>query len=448
MMTQHEYTRRLVELYVAWGDRVPDKSGLDWHIAFAQANGGFSESVLYYTTSQNFYTSIAAIPGSGWTLGMTDPEFIAQAYNLVLGRPDATSADITWWVGRMKNDLGDSRGAAVADMVNQFFKNDPRDATGYTTAQKNAMQAYLTKFENKVQAGLIAYSIGYNPTGTPAAIATAAKAVIAGVTDNHSTVISAVNGIGYPTLTAANTLTVLVLGQSNGANFGRDLYDPTGLVTYFDTITGKERAYRDTVNYNTSTRNRGAAASERFIPPTGYTVPGGSIWGRMGDMLVSDPLSGIKKVFFDTRAIGSTTIHQLSKYSSAGHWADTEAALLARTFDAIVIMQGESDNNGGTSPAHATALQSLWGLYVQDLHALAPTTPIYVARESRVNTYGLNPDPDVIAAQNHVISTYSYVHAGPDVDAIASSKRDSLDTNHFNGAGLDDLATSWKDILV
>ncbi len=114
--------KSLLELYVAFFNRVPDAQGLGYWIE--QAAAGMSSN----TMADSFYN--AAIQYSsltGYSASMTSAEFVRTLYANVLGRSGATAPpddDVNYWVGTL---AAGSKGKLVSDMLvaAKGLVNDP-----------------------------------------------------------------------------------------------------------------------------------------------------------------------------------------------------------------------------------------------------------------------------------------------------------------------------------
>lgn len=95
--------KSLIDLYIAFFNRVPDADGLSYWID--QFNGGQSLN----TIADNFYLAAAQYPDiTGYSASMTIDQFITKIYANVLGRTGATApnaAELTYW----RNDITSGR---------------------------------------------------------------------------------------------------------------------------------------------------------------------------------------------------------------------------------------------------------------------------------------------------------------------------------------------------
>jgi Tfp pilus assembly protein PilW len=107
--------RSLIELYVAFFNRVPDADGMVYWIQ--QMNAGMSMNAL----ANNFYTSAVAYPDlTGYSSNMTSAAFVKIIYKNVLGRSGDTAPpdeDVNYWAGELDSGRA-SKGSLVTAMLN------------------------------------------------------------------------------------------------------------------------------------------------------------------------------------------------------------------------------------------------------------------------------------------------------------------------------------------
>lgn len=115
--------KTLVELYIAFFNRVPDADGLSYWID--QFRGGRSVDLI----AESFYD--AALQSSsltGYSSSMTNSDFVKIIYKNVLGRSGATAppdADVAYWAGELANG-NRTRGSLIRTMLSSAhsFKGD------------------------------------------------------------------------------------------------------------------------------------------------------------------------------------------------------------------------------------------------------------------------------------------------------------------------------------
>lgn len=118
-----ENLRALIDLYIAFFNRVPDADGLGYWID--QFKGGMSFDQI----SQNFYAAaLLYSTQTGYDASMSDADFVRVIYKNVLGRSGVTAPperDVQYWANELKN--GRSKGNLISTMLvsARSFTNDP-----------------------------------------------------------------------------------------------------------------------------------------------------------------------------------------------------------------------------------------------------------------------------------------------------------------------------------
>lgn len=111
----------LVELYIAFMNRVPDSNGLNYWI------GRFKAGMTLNQIAESFYSAALLYPElTGYTASMTHADFVIKVYKNVLSR-DVTASDsgVQYWVGQLSSGT-QSRGQLVFSLLNSAhsFKGD------------------------------------------------------------------------------------------------------------------------------------------------------------------------------------------------------------------------------------------------------------------------------------------------------------------------------------
>lgn len=115
--------KTLIELYIAFFNRVPDADGMSYWID--QIKAGVSVDQL----SASFYdAAIRFTDLTGYSATMSNEQFVRIIYQNVLGRSGPTAppdADVAYWAGELA--AGRPKGFLVATMLNaaHTFANDP-----------------------------------------------------------------------------------------------------------------------------------------------------------------------------------------------------------------------------------------------------------------------------------------------------------------------------------
>lgn len=170
----------LIDLYIAFFNRVPDADGLSYWID--QLKSGKTLDQI----AQNFYSAALLYSAqTGYDAKMTDADFVRVIYKNVLGRSGANAppnADVQYWADELKN--GRSKGNLISVML-VSARSFANDATwGWVT----------TLLDNKVAIGTyfaVQQGINYN---TPEESISKTIAIVAAITP--TTTATAKNLIG------------------------------------------------------------------------------------------------------------------------------------------------------------------------------------------------------------------------------------------------------------
>lgn len=114
----------LIDLYVAFFNRVPDADGLSYWID--QFNAGQTINQI----SESFYAAAVQFSSiTGYSTTMTNDEFVRVIYRNVLGRTGSTAppdADVQYWSGELAAGRA-TKGSLISTMLNsaRSFSGDP-----------------------------------------------------------------------------------------------------------------------------------------------------------------------------------------------------------------------------------------------------------------------------------------------------------------------------------
>jgi hypothetical protein len=186
-------------------------------------------------------------------------------------------------------------------------------------------------------------------------------------------------------------------------------------------------------------------------PLPGASGEGGSIWSKLGDLLIARGLC--RSAVFLSIAEAGTFVADWAEPGRQGHerLRITLERLRARLrsgfldFDAVFWQQGEAEANL-TDMAADTYRQS-FGRLVNALRKGGVYAPIFIARSTLC-------EGDVHAYRNHAAIRQGQAElpdiargllAGPDLDTIGIEARS--DGCHFSGEGLDRAAGLWLESL-
>jgi len=210
-------------------------------------------------------------------------------------------------------------------------------------------------------------------------------------------------------------MVALVFGQSNAANFGetRRMAGPSVYSLY------KGWLYR------------------ARDPLRGADGNGGSVWTRLGDLLIAEKL--YDRVIFVPVAIGGT---EISRWAPDGDLhplilrAIEDVKKRKLTFSYLLWHQGESD-----AVLHTSKLDYMkrFRAMLASIRQHGVAAPVFVAVASRCGQYAINLE--IEQAQRELVNPMAGVYAGPDTDVLDESYR--YDSCHFSDAGLLKHAELW-----
>jgi hypothetical protein len=217
---------------------------------------------------------------------------------------------------------------------------------------------------------------------------------------------------------SGRVMVALAFGQSNSANHGGGRLACEGKV--FNFYLGKLYRARD--------------------PLLGATGHGGSVWTRLGDMLIRGGLYDF--VVFAPIGVGSSTVQ---RWAPGG---DLHLKLLYTLRDLraqgipathLLWHQGESDR--ATEPEwYARRFLRM----VESIRRVEPGVPIYVSVATKTADGVSLPIED---AQRGLIDASKGIVAGPDTDTLDDSWRNAVDHTHFSEQGLQKCAELWLEAL-
>jgi hypothetical protein len=216
---------------------------------------------------------------------------------------------------------------------------------------------------------------------------------------------------------------ILILGQSNGANFGEGLLDPNNTsILNLNYLDGKCYVAKDPL--------LGGAGSE------------GSLWTRLGSELLSQ--SAFDRVIFVPVAVGGSWIAQ---WVPGGAYHGRLSAAITATKSAglhlthVLWMQGEADVTLGTS---AKQYEASFRELAASIRASGISAPIFVSVQTICGNSG---SPSLRSLQRELPRKVPLVAAGPNLDELSDVLRYRRDGCHFNEFGLREGALLWKNAL-
>lgn len=225
-----------------------------------------------------------------------------------------------------------------------------------------------------------------------------------------------------------DTVVLLVMGQSNAANAGGELF--------FSTCSNTLNFYQGDF-------------FPLHDPLQGANGEGGSVWSRLGAKLVETNFAEV--VIVVPVAVGGSSIEQWIPGGNLNYLIqETIAHLHVANLKVSHVLwhQGESNNtmlNPSISPSqNALNYRTNFFLLTQQLRSLGIESPIFPAVATRCG--GLLPDIHLQQAQQDLAVDSLDIFNGPNTDILGLEYR--YDACHFNANGLDVHALLWLNILL
>ena len=225
-----------------------------------------------------------------------------------------------------------------------------------------------------------------------------------------------------------DTVVLLVMGQSNAANAGSELY-ASPCVNTFNFYQGEYYTLQD--------------------PLRGANGQGGSVWSRLGYKLIENNFANV--VIVAPVAVGGTSIEQWIPGGNLSYLIDETISHLDNanlTVTHVLWHQGESNNvilyPNRTPEQNAMSYTANFSLLVNHLRNLGIQSPIFPAVATRCGA--LTPDVYLQQAQQALAADSLEIYNGPNTDFLGTGYR--YDECHFNSVGLDVHALLWLDILL
>lgn len=221
---------------------------------------------------------------------------------------------------------------------------------------------------------------------------------------------------------------IFVFGQSNSANYGQTKYEPKEEVyNWFDGNISKAKD-----------------------PLKGADGNGGSVWGRLGDKLITSKLA--KKVLIIPIGIGSTTVADWSEDGIYYNRIISTVLKLKRQnidIDFILWHQGESDNLENTPTEDYIYYFESIRLAFLNKEVEAPifvSIASYHPNENSLRNKKFGSDVEIQRAQESLIKKHQNLFLGANTDKLDKSYY-RFDGVHFSVLGLEKHAELWLDIL-
>ena len=216
-------------------------------------------------------------------------------------------------------------------------------------------------------------------------------------------------------LVGPKTLVALTFGQSNSANFVRGRHRAKYAVFY----VADGRCY----------------AAEDPLP--GADGDGGSVWSRLGDLLIAS--GRYERVVFAGIGVANSAV---SSWSPGGELhpklMDTLKGLVGTGLTPTHLLwhQGETDRSRHTTGA---AYQARFRELVQAIRQAKIAAPILVAVASYCHG---DSSAQITGAQAALVSRRLNIYAGPNTDHYTAPE-DRADDCHFSALGAERVAAAW-----
>ena len=231
----------------------------------------------------------------------------------------------------------------------------------------------------------------------------------------------------YSGTTIMDTAVLLVLGQSNAANFGETKY---------------------TASCSRALNFYNGDLSHLSDPLKGANGDGGSPWSRLADILLQQRFA--KTVIIAPAAVGGTSVEHWKPGGSLNHLiTGTIAALQSKglTITHVLWHQGEADhtllNPYMTATENAQQYRVDFLELAGQLRSLNVHAPIFV---SVATICGTSADIELQNVQRDIPNDSLNIFHGPNTDMLGSPYRQ--EECHFNDDGLMVHALLWSDILL
>jgi hypothetical protein len=242
------------------------------------------------------------------------------------------------------------------------------------------------------------------------------------------------------------TFIAIIEGQSLAANHCQGLYHPRATKVQCVNVLGDRRLYQH--------REPMMGASFYADGYAGYQGGYGSVWGKVGDLLIERGIAD--RVIWCNVAYGGQSAEALSPDGVMGHRMPLAFRVLrslgfdGSTVSAILSMQGESDNGLGTP---AAAYKQYRRQTIQVSRDIGFAGPWFIPLE----TYSFGKMSNTIrGAQLDLAIELAGVITGPDFDTLDASYRYAQEDAahvgngkvHPNEAGRDAIAEMWAHALA
>lgn len=214
-------------------------------------------------------------------------------------------------------------------------------------------------------------------------------------------------------------LVALTLGQSNAANY----------------VAGRHTSAAGVVNYS------GGRCFEGKDPLPGADGTGGSVWSRLGDLLIAG--GDYDQVVIAGIAVSASGV---ARWTVGGdlhpRLVEVLAAMRAHGLTPTHLLwhQGETDaKEGGSAEAYRRHFLGM----IDSVRAHGVGAPVFIATATYCHG---RSSAELRAAQASLVDPGAGIHAGPDTDALVGPNW-RHDDCHFSEAGAARHAELWRDAL-
>jgi hypothetical protein len=231
------------------------------------------------------------------------------------------------------------------------------------------------------------------------------------------------------------TFIAIIEGQSLAGNHCPATYQPVHRVEAVDVLGGRQ-LYQH--------REPMLGASYYPVGHGGYSNAYGSIWGKVGDLLISTDV--FDRVIWCNVSYGGIDAASLAPSGNMSHRLAVAFASLrllgisVSNVSAVLSMLGESDAGQGTSTAVFAANRLAT---VQTARNLGFEGPWFQAQNE---TYVMGSTSSAISNAQAELVGNNGVIGGPSFDDLGSAYR--WDDIHQNENGLNIFAQRWRDVLA
>lgn len=417
-----------------------------------------SKTTTWYTswnTSGNWYY-LASITSATWSTGWRVGDIATVTGNVVAPnnvrrqlRVDSVDAN-----GRPVNLSVRHQGGYLNSHWPSGGFTGPRGVSGTWTGGKTALGGTYTVSTGQNTSRTTSWTTSYTTSWTSARTTSKQTSHSTSWSTNVSTTRST-SATTYHTTTWSTshvtfvdpveerTAYILVIGQSNVANYGVNTF----------TYTPSQDVKR--LSLNTMVWEGAVSPA-----PTGSLASGtgGNMDGLIGDKLITS--GKYERVRIVNVAVGGTELGWWVKSASPSaypkreddaftytngrlyerlEYARSAAESLGFSFSHVLLHIGESDGLAGTTgPQYISTFNTL----KENLRELEIHAPIILGKTSYVTG---TVKPVIINAQTQIISENSDVYEGPNTDTYGSAYR--YDNLHFNANGLDLISTDWVNSI-